>query len=87
MSYYGGFKESFLGAASTNRGRVNTLAMAVAFVLSIMVINNYRQCKPGEGYPENNTITYYSYILAIIILIAACLLFAYDLAIMAKILK
>jgi uncharacterized membrane protein YidH (DUF202 family) len=77
-------REGLLGAASSNRGYVNTMTMGVAFVMSIMVINNYRQCEQGKGYPKNNTFVSMSYALAIVILIACCLLFGYDLAVMAK---
>ena len=76
-----------LGAAATNRDAVNTLTMAVAFALSIMVINNYRQCESGKGYPASHPVVTMSYVLAIIILIACCLLFGYDLAVMAKLIK
>jgi hypothetical protein len=78
-------REGFLGAASSTRGRVNTMTLGVAFVMSIMVINNYRQCEEGKGYPEPRTFVNMSYALAIIILIACCLLLGYDLAVMAKI--
>ena len=77
-------RQGMLGAASTNRGYINTLTMGVAFVMSIMVINNYNQCKKGKGYPDSAPIVTTSYALAIIILIACCLLFGYDLAVMAK---
>ncbi len=86
-------REAFLGAANTARGMVNTTTLAVAFVLSIMVINNYRQCrapgdkKAGSGYAKNSNIVNYSYYLSVVILIAAVLLFALDLAKMAKIIK
>jgi hypothetical protein len=85
MSFAGGLKESFLGAAATHRGSINTVTMVIAFVLSIMVINNYRQCEKGKGYPSSAPIVKMSYTLSIIILIACVLLFAYDLALMAKI--
>ena len=78
-------REGLLGAASTNRGSVNTLTMAVAFVMSIMVINNYNQCEDGKGYPQPRTFVTWSYALAIVILIACCLLFGYDILVMAKV--
>jgi len=77
-------REGLLGAAATNRGSVNTVTMALAFVMSIMIINNYRQCKDGKGYPKNRTFVNMSYTLAIIVLIAGCLLFSYDIAVMAN---
>jgi hypothetical protein len=87
MSFAGSMKESFLGAASTHRGSINTVTMVTAFVLSIMVINNYRQCKKGKGYPKKAPFVKMSYTLSIIILIACCLLFAYDLGLMANLIK
>jgi len=80
-------KEALLGAAATNRGKINTITIAVAFALSIMVIHNYRTCEDGKGYPTSHSMQKTFYALAIIILIACCLLFGYDLAIMAKIVK
>jgi hypothetical protein len=86
-------REAFLGAANNARGMVNTTTLAVAFVLSIMVINNYRQCRApnnksaGSGYGKNSMLVDYSYYLSVIVLIAAVLLFALDLAKMAKIIK
>ena len=83
MSFF--TRQGVLGAAASNRGSINTMTMGVAFVLSIMVINNYNQCKKGIGYSDSAPIVTTSYALAIIILIACCLLFGYDLAVMAKI--
>ena len=84
--------EAFLGAANNARGLVNTSTLAVAFVLSIMVINNYRQCrapgnkKAGSGY-KNDMYVEYSYYLAVIVLIAAVLMIALDLGKTFKIIK
>lgn len=72
-------KESLLGSAKSARGLINMMTLATAFVLSIMVINNYRQC---ERYPKNKPIVKGSYIFAIIVLVVVCLLFSYDLAIL-----
>ena len=86
-------REAFLGAANTARGMVNTTTLAVAFVLSIMVINNYRQCRApnnqtaGSGYAKGSMFVDYSYYLSVIVLIAAVLLFALDLAKVAKLIK
>ena len=85
-------REAILGAANNARGMINTTTLAVAFVLSIMVINNYRQCrdsskKAGSGYAKGSTFVDISYYMSVIILIAAVLLFALDLAKMAKIIK
>ena len=80
-------KEALLGSAATHRGAVNTMTVAVAFALSIMVINNYRQCEDGKGYPESRTFVNMSYYLAIAILVACCLLFGYDLLILSGLMK
>ena len=62
------------------RGMVNTLTLAVSFVLSIMVINNYRQCQPSKGYdPNNSGFVKFSYILSILVLVVCCLMFSFDL--------
>jgi hypothetical protein len=78
-------KEAVLGAAGNIRGMINTATLITAFVLSIMVINNYRQCENGKGYPTNAPIVKMSYGVAVLILIAAVLLLALDLAKMGKI--
>ena len=86
-------REAFLGAANNARGMVNTTTLIVAFVLSIMVINNYRQCRApnntaaGSGYAKGSTFVDYSYYLSVIVLIAAVLLFALDLAKVAKLIR
>ena len=67
-----------LGAAANFRGMINTVTLTTAFVLSIMVINNYRQCEAGKGYPTSKPIVSMSYVISIIILIVACLLFGLD---------
>ena len=77
-------RDGLLGAVGTTRGYVNTMTIVVAFIMSIMVINNYRECKKGKGYPNNNTNVNRSYTLAIVILVACCILFLYDLASMAN---
>jgi hypothetical protein len=49
-----------------------------AFVLSIMVINNYRQCKKGKGYPADNDFVELSYGISVAILVVTCILFGID---------
>ena len=82
-----------LGAAKSGRGQVNMIVIVVAFVLSILVVNTYRQCttftaknalvadtnRKGDG-----KMVYSSYILAAIIIGMCVLLFAYDIAVMTK---
>ena len=80
-------REALLGSANTFRGKINTVTLGVAMVLSIMVINNYRQCQDGKGYPSSKPIVQGSYIISIMILIVACLLFAFDIAKMANLIK
>jgi len=77
-------REGFLGAVGTTRGYLNTMTILVAFVMSIMVVNNYRQCKKGKGYPKNNTNVNRSYTLGIIILVCSSILIMYDIAGMAN---
>ena len=66
------------GAYGQLRSKLNTVTLVIAFVLSIMVINNYRQCG-ATGYPESKPIVNSSYYLSILILVVACILFAMDL--------
>ena len=80
-------REALLGSANTFRGKINTVTLGIAMVLSIMVINNYRQCQDGKGYPASKPIVQGSYIISIMILVVACLLFAFDLAVMARLIK
>ena len=81
-------REALLGSANTFRGKINTVTIIIAFVLSIMVINNYNQCDDNKGYSTGSKpYVQGSYIIAIIVLIVACLLFAFDLAVMTRLLK
>ena len=85
-------REALLGAANTFRGMINTTTLLISFVLCIMVINNYRQCKgpdgkAGGGYKGSTPIVNYSYYVSVLILIAAVLLLAFDLAKYTKILR
>jgi len=61
-------------------GFLSTSTLITAFVLSIMVINNYRQCKDKKGYPEKHFFTHTSYMAAVVILIFCCIKFAIDIA-------
>ena len=80
-------KESLLGSAKSARGMVNMMTLVTAFVLSIMVINNYNQCAEGSGYPKDRTFVKGSYWLAIMVLVVACVMFAYDIAVIAKVIR
>jgi hypothetical protein len=67
-----------LGTYDNIRGKLNMVTLITAFVLSIMVINNYRQCKSGEGYPPSNGFVNFSYGLSVAILVIVILLFSID---------
>ena len=60
------------------RGMINTVTLAIAFVLSIMIINTNRQCKEGKGYDTSTPIVSMSYWIAVMILVIACILFGLD---------
>jgi len=67
-----------LGTYNNYRGKLNTITLVTAFVLSIMVINNYRQC--GEhGYPPDHGFVNMSYGISVAILVITCVLFGIDL--------
>ena len=70
--------QALLGSAKTFRGMINTVTLATAFVLSIMVINTNRQCKKGKGYDTSTPIVSMSYWIAVMILVIACILFGLD---------
>jgi hypothetical protein len=73
-------KEFLLGAATTVRGKINAFGVVIAFFLSIFVVNNYNKCTP-ENVNNNKYkggLVSGSYVLAIIILILASLLFSID---------
>jgi hypothetical protein len=70
--------QGVLGSANNFRGMINTVTLATAFVLSIMVINTNRQCKEGRGYDASAPIVSMSYWIAVMILVVACLLFGLD---------
>jgi hypothetical protein len=64
-----------LGTYNNYRGKLNTITLVTAFVLSIMVINNYRQCEAGKGYPEDHGFVSLSYGISVTILVITCVLF------------
>ena len=68
----------FLGKYTGLRTHLNTVTLVTAFVLSIMVINNYRQCEDGKGYPEKHPNVKHSYQIAVGILVICCILFFLD---------
>jgi hypothetical protein len=58
------------------RSKLNTVTLVISFVLCIMIINNYNQCKK---YPADNSAVKASYGIAIVVLIISCLIFSFDL--------
>ena len=72
-------KEAILGSVANFRGRFNMFTLVLAFVLSIMVIHNTRQCEKNKGYPSSAPMVTMDYTIAIIILIVVILLFVFDL--------
>jgi hypothetical protein len=67
-----------LGTYNNYRGKLNTITLVTAFVLSIMVINNYRQCESGKGYPADHGFVRLSYGISVAILVVTCVLFGID---------
>jgi len=67
-----------LGTYNNYRGKLNTVTLVTAFVLSIMVINNYNQCRDGKGYPTDHGFVKFSYGVSVAILVVIVLLFAAD---------
>lgn len=75
--------EGFLSSAKGMRGKINMVAVITAFFLSIMNIMTYNSCtKKGQTPDQFEKESKTMWILSIIILILACLLFGYDLAVM-----
>lgn len=77
--------EGLLDYFKNARGDVNMLVLIVAFILSIMIIYTRNQCTPGTNDQKTK---YYSdvkipYFIAIVLVVLTCLLFAFDLGIMA----
>jgi hypothetical protein len=78
--------EGILNYFKNARGGVNMLVLIVAFILSIMIIYTRNQCTPGTNDQQTK---YYSdvkipYWIAILLVVLTCLLFAFDLGIMAS---
>ena len=64
---------ALLGTAKSFRGKVSMVTIAVAFVLSIMVIDTRRKCDSTdqEKYKQS---TMFSEVISIIVLILCCYL-------------
>ena len=67
-----------MGTFDNFRGKLNMVTLVTSFVLSIMVINNYRQCQSGKGYPKDHGFVSMSYGVSVAILIICVLLFSMD---------
>ena len=74
--------EGLLSSAKGMRGKINMVAVITAFFLSIMNIMTYNSCKNKTSMDQFEKESKTMWILSIIILILACLLFGYDLAVM-----
>jgi hypothetical protein len=77
--------EGLLASAKTARGGVNMLVIIVAFVLSVMVIQTHNSCSNQDQKFKSDT--QISFTVALIVVIGACLLFAYDLGVMFDFIK
>jgi len=71
--------EGLMGTYNNIRGKLNIVTLVTSFVLSIMVINNYRQCEEKKGYPQHHGFVQFSYGISVVILIICCALFGIDL--------
>ena len=71
---------SMIGGASYGqlRSKLNTVTLLTAFVLSIMVIHNTRNCEDNKGYPPKHTFVNFGYGISIFIFVICCILFAMD---------
>ena len=77
--------EELLGSAKTARGKINMVAIIVAFVLAIININTYRQCDnnlksgtPSSKTFEDGNIVKLGYAVSVVIVILCVLFFSYD---------
>ena len=77
--------EGLLASAKTARGGINMLVILVAFVLSVMVIQTNNSCSVKDEKFKSDTKL--SFTVAIIVVIGACLLFAYDIGVMFDFIK
>ena len=66
-------------AYSHYRSKLNTVTLLTAFILSIMVIHNTRNCENNKGYPIDHGFVKFGYGISIFILIICCILFTMDL--------
>lgn len=81
--------EEVLGAARTQRGKINMFVLIIAFVLCCVNVNTYRMCKDNGGTKkfEDDGLVKMSYWGSIIVIVLACILMAYDIAIFLRIIK
>ena len=61
------------------RSKLSTVTLLTAFVLSIMVIHNTRNCEDNKGYPPTHKFVNFGFGISIFILVICCILFAMDL--------
>ena len=81
---------SFLGGASSARGKlanVNMVTIVGAIVLSVMTIVTHNSCiDDPKQFPKSSSVKF-MYVVAILILVMALMLFGYDMGVMFKIIK
>ena len=71
--------DQLLGSAKGIRGNFNILIVILAFILSIMIIDTRNKCDSTDKKAYHDRVKI-SFFVAVIIVVGACLLFAYDLA-------
>jgi hypothetical protein len=75
----------FLGTAGTARGKVNMIALTVAFILSVMVIRMRSVCISTDATTfKKDSLTQSMYVVSIFVIVACILLFGYDMFVMFK---
>ena len=83
LSQYKDMSKSFLGGALAVRtnnkylAQINTVTLALAIILSIMVINTHNKCNDPEF--KKDSIIYFEYVVAILVLVAFLVILLLDL--------
>lgn len=84
LSQYKDMSKSFLGGAfavrSNNKylAQINTMTIGLAIVLSIMVINTHNKCNDDADF-KKDSIVYFEYVVAILVLVAFLVILLLDL--------
>jgi hypothetical protein len=77
--------EGLLASAKTGRGQVNILVILLAFVLSTMIVDTRDKCSNKDDKFKAGT--QFSYGIAVVVIVLSVVLFGYDLALMAGLIK